>query len=249
MLIPGLVDRLEALKLTGMARALADLDATRPGADLSFEDRLTLMIDHEEAARSSRALRRRLQVAKLRYPQAAIEDVDFRRSRGLSRSSMLALARCEWIRTGYNLLITGKTGTGKTWLACAIGHRACREGYSVRYLRLPALFAMTTAARGDGTAPRLIERLGKVQLLILDDFGMYGMDGDQRRDLMEVVEERAQRRSTLVTSQLRVKHWHETFGDPTLADAMLDRLVHSSYRLDLDGDTMRSEKQPPELGA
>jgi DNA replication protein DnaC len=247
MLTHGLVERLSALKLHGMAQALEDIGASRAGAELSFEDRLTLMVDHEEAARAGRALRRRLQVAKLRYPQAAIEDVDFRHKRGLSRTSFFALARCEWIGSGYNLLLTGKTGLGKTWLACALGQRACREGYSVRYLRLPSLFEMMKAARGDGSAPRLVERLGKVQLLILDEFGLYPMDGDQRRDLMEVVEERAQRRSTLVTSQLKVEAWHQAFGDPTLADAVLDRLVHNAYRLELEGKTMRDEETPPEL--
>jgi DNA replication protein DnaC len=247
MLTPGLVERLSALKLHGMAQALEDIHNSTAGADLSFDDRLTLMIDHEEAARSSRALKRRLQVAKLRFPQAAVEDVDFRRKRGLSRSSFLALARCEWIRTGYNLLLTGKTGLGKTWLACALGQRACREGFSVRYLRLPRLFDMMKAARGDGTLPRLVERLGKAQLLILDDFGLYPMDCDQRRDLMEIAEERAQRRSTLVTSQLESKVWHQAFGDPTLADAVLDRLVHNAYRLELEGESMRADDCPPEL--
>jgi DNA replication protein DnaC len=247
MLTHGLVERLSALKLHGMAQALEDIGASRAGADLSFEDRLTLMIDHEEATRAGRALRRRLQVAKLRYPQAAIEEVDFRHKRGLSRSSFLALARCEWIGNGYNLLLTGKTGLGKTWLACALGQRACREGYSVRYLRLPSLFDMMKAARGDGSAPRLVERLGKIQLLILDELGLYPMDGDQRRDLMEIVEERAQRRSTLVTSQLKVEAWHQAFGDPTLADAVLDRLVHNAYRLELEGKTMRPDGCPPEL--
>ncbi len=205
------------------------------------------MIDHEEAVRASRALKRRLQVAKLRFPQAAVEDVNFRHKRNLSRSSFLALARCEWIRTGYNLLLTGKTGLGKTWLACALGQRACREGFSVRYLRLPRLFDMMKAARGDGTAPRLVERLGKVQLLILDDFGLYPMDSDQRRDLMEIVEERAKLRSTLLTSQLEVKVWHDAFGDPTLADAFLDRLVNNAYRLELEGESMRAADCPPEL--
>lgn len=248
MLIPGLIERLHALKLYGMARALADLDASRPGTDLSFEDRLTLMIDHEEAVRSDRALTRRRQVAKLRYPAAAIEEVDYRRKRvGLSRSSVLALARCEWIRSGYNLLITGGTGLGKTWLACAFGQRACRESYSVRYLRLPNLFTSMKMARADGSAPRLTERLGKVQLLILDEFLLYPMDQDQRRDLLEIIEERAQRHSTIVTSQLPVKAWHAAVGDPTLADALLDRLVHNAYRLELEGETMRGALTPPEL--
>lgn len=250
MLTPGLIDRLAALKLHGMARALEDLQAGTTADELSFEDRLTLMVDHEEAVRTNRALTRRLEVARLRYPAAAIEDVDFRHRRGLQRSSFLALARCEWVRSGYNLLLTGTTGLGKTWLACALGQRACREGYSVRYLRVPRLFEMMKAARGDGTGPQLVERLGKVQLLILDDFALYPMDAEQRRDLMEVVEERAQRRSTLVTSQVKVKAWHDAFGDPTLADAVLDRLVRNAYRLELDGgESKRGDLCPPELKA
>jgi DNA replication protein DnaC len=157
------------------------------------------------------------------------------------------LARCDWIRSAYNLLVTGKTGLGKSWLACALGQRACREGLTVRYLRVPTLLEMMKAGRGDGSAPRVIERLGKVQLLILDDFGIYPLDSDQRRDLMEIIEERAQRRSTIVTSQLDVDDWHRAFGDPTLADALLDRLVNSAYRLELEGESMRGDQRPPEL--
>lgn len=247
MLIPGLIERLSSLKLYGMAKAMEDIQNNPSAADLGFEDQLTLMIDHEEAIRANRSLQRRLAVAKLRFPDAAVEDVDFRHKRCLSRTSFFALARCDWVKTGYNLVLTGKTGLGKSWLACALGQRACREGFSVRYLRVPKLTDMMRAARGDGTAPRLIERLGKVQLLILDDFAMYPLDSDQRRDMMEIIEERAQRRSTIITSQLDVKDWHRAFGDPTLADALLDRFVNSAYRIELDGESMRSKQRPPEL--
>jgi len=247
MLTHGLVGRLTVLKLHGMAQALDDIDNSKAGADLSLEDCLTLMVDHEEAVRASRSLQRRLQVAKLKYPQAAIEDVDFRRKRGLARSSFLALARCEWISSNYNLLLTGKTGLGKTWLSCALGQRACREGYTVRYLRLPRLFDMMKAARGDGSAPRLLERLSKFQLLILDEFGLYPFTAEQRRDLMEIIEEREQLRSTIVASQLKVKDWHQAFGDSTLADSVLDRLLSRSYRLELEGESLRPDMCPPEL--
>lgn len=247
MLIPGLIERLQALRLRGMAQALEDIYRSKAATDLSFDDQLTLMVEHEEAVRGDRSLQRRLQIAKLRFPGAAVEDVDFRHKRGLRRTSFLALARCDWVKTGYNLIITGKTGLGKTWLACALGQRACRNGFTVRYLRVPKLLDLMHAARGDGTAPRLVERLGKVQLLILDDFAMYPLDGDQRRDLMEIVEERAERRSTILTSQLAVGDWHSAFGDPTLADALLDRLVNSAYRLELEGGSIREQQRPPEL--
>jgi len=247
MLISGLIERLTSLKLHGMAKALEDIQSNPSAADLDFEDGLTLMIDHEVAVRANRSLQRRLAIAQLRYPEAAVEDVDFRHKRRLNRTSFLALARCDWVSSGYNLILTGKTGLGKSWLACALGQRACREGFSVRYLRVPKLMDMMKAARGDGTAPRLIERLGKVQLLILDDFAMYPLGSDQRRDMMEIVEERAQRRSTIITSQLGVEDWHRAFGDPTLADALLDRFVNSAYRIGLDGESMRGSQRPPEL--
>lgn len=248
MLISGLIERLHQMKLLGMAKALEDIEAG-DHADLGFEDRLSLMVDQEEAARRTRALTRRLQAAKLRFPQAAVEDVDFRRKRNLNRTSFLALAQCEWIRSGYNLLITGPTGIGKTYLACALGRRACREGYSVRYLRLPRLFETLSAAHGDGTFLRVLERLGKVQLMILDEYGLYSHTSDQRRYLAELIEERAERHSTIMLSQLKVKEWHNALGEGTIADSILDRLVSAAYRIELEGKSVRDSKRPPELGS
>ena len=217
-------------------------------SELPFEQRLALLIQREMDWRDSKRLERLLKAARLKVSSACLEDIDWRASRGLSREVITSLAGGDWLRHGHNVLLTGATGCGKTWLACALGQRACREGYSVRYLRVPRLFEMMKAARGDGSGPQLVERLGKVQLLILDDFALYPMDAEQRRDLMEVVEERAQRRSTLVTSQVKVKTWHDAFGDPTLADAVLDRLVRNAYRLELDGgESKRGDLCPPEL--
>ena len=241
MLTAGLLERLRSLKLHGMARALEDLDATRPGAELSFEDRLTLMIDHEETERASRALRRRMQVAKLRCPEASVEEVDMRRRKGLSRSALMALARCEWIRAGHNVLLTGKTGVGKTWLACALGNQACRQGLSVRYLRLPTLLEQLRIAHGDGSYVRLMGQLLKTDLLILDDWGIQPLTRPQRNDLMEVIEDRHDRRSTLIASQLPIENWHDFIGEPTASDAICDRILHAAHRIVLRGPSKRPE--------
>lgn len=231
-------ERLLALRLTGMAKAFDD-QLRQPEIDkLSFEQRLGLMIDREVTERENRRLVTRLKFASLRQT-AVIEDIDLRASRGIDRSFLAKLVDGDWIGRKQNLLITGATGTGKSWIACALGHKACRDNRSVLYHRLPRLFEALALARGDGRYARLLKALSRVELLILDDWGLAPLTGEQRRDLLEVVDDRHQRGATIITSQVPVEHWHEVIADPTIADAVLDRLVHNAHRLELKGDSMR----------
>ena len=246
MLLQQTRDRLRSLKLAGMLDAL-DQQLEQPHThDLSFEERLSLLVEREAIHRENRRLARLLSVAKLRE-SACIEDIDYAHPRGLSKSKMASLAQLDWLGTAMNLCITGKTGCGKTWLACAFGNQACRRGHSTRYVRLPQLLEQLRISRGDGTYVRLMAQLRKTELLVLDDWGMQPLEATQRQDLMEVIEDRHGRHSTLVTSQLPVKHWHDYIGEATLADAILDRLVHGSHRLELKGGSMRKARADAEL--
>lgn len=232
------IEQLQQMKLSGMIQALEQQYAQPETHDLSFDERLALLVERELLYRENRRLNRLLKGAKLRV-QACMEEMDYRHPRGLERSTMAQLASCEWIRSGHNLCITGPTGCGKTWIACAMGNQACRQGLSTLYLRLPTLFEQLRIAHGDGSWPRLMNRLLKTELLILDDWGIHKITAAQRQDLMEVIEDRHGRRSTLITSQLPTEHWHEYIGDATLADAILDRLLHGSHRINLRGESMR----------
>ncbi len=238
MLNQHTLEQLHTLKLTGMLKALEQQQRQPQTHDLSFEQRLALLVEREILYRENRRLERLLKAAKLRL-QACIEDIDYRHARGLEKPRMAALAGCDWIRQSLNLCITGPTGCGKTWLACALGNQACRQGLSVRYLRLPNLFEQLRIAHGDGSYPRLMNQLLKMDLLILDDWGLPQITAAQRQDLMEVIEDRHGRRSTLITSQLPIEHWHDYIGEATLADAILDRLLHQAHRLNLCGESMR----------
>jgi DNA replication protein DnaC len=232
------IEKLQQLKLAAMARELAQQRAMPEAAALSFEERLGLLADCELTERDSRRLSLRLRSAKLRE-SAAIEDLDTRAPRGLDKALILLLVTCQWIAEHMNCLITGPTGIGKTWLACALAHKAAREGYSVLYARLPKLFTELDLGRADGRYPKLIKPLGRVDVLVLDDLAMAPMSDAHRRDLLEIIDDRYQRRSTIVTSQIPVKQWHAAIGEPTLADAILDRLVHNAYKIAMSGKSMR----------
>jgi DNA replication protein DnaC len=232
------LDKLQALRLTGMVKALSEQMHLPESADLSFEERLGLLVDRELTERSDRRLTARLRQAKLRL-SACLEDLNYRHPRGLEKSLMRTLASCQWVRERHNVLITGPTGIGKTWLACALGHQACREGYTALYLRLPRLLQELPIAKGDGRYPKLMASLAKTDLLILDDWGLAMLNDENRRDLLDLLEDRHDRRATIVTSQLPVEHWHEAIGHPTLADAILDRLIHNAYKITLKGESMR----------
>ena len=238
MLLQQTIDRLHEMKLTGMAQALEEQQGIPDMQDLSFDDRLALLLERESTARADRRLKRLLQLARLRL-QASVEDVDFRVRRGIDKSVFLRLAGCDWIRQNQVVLIVGATGTGKTYLSCALGLAACRQGLRVRYMRLPRLFNDLGIAKADGSYSKLLVSLSRVDLLILDDWGLAPMADRERRDLLEIVEDRYGRRATLVASQLPVEHWHELVGDPTFGDAILDRLLHQAHRISLKGTSMR----------
>lgn len=231
--------QLRELKLDGMADAFAELQARDDAGDLSHAEWLGLLIDREAASRATRKFQSRMRAAKLRHVGASIEDVDFRTPRKLDKALFKQLATGRWIEEHQNLLITGPCGVGKTWLACALGQKACRDGKSVLYHRLPRLFAELELAHGDGRFPRLFRQLVKADLLILDDWGPDRLTAGQRRDLMEIVEDRYGAGSTVITSQLPLDSWHAVIDEPTFADAILDRLVHNAYRLPLDGPSLR----------
>jgi DNA replication protein DnaC len=241
MLTHSTLDKLESLRLFGMANALREQMQMHDIEELAFEERMGLLVDREMTERENRRLKTRLKKAHLRH-KASVEDIDFRHPRGLDRSVVMQLTSCQWIEDHLNCLIVGPTGVGKSFLACALTQKACREGYTALYVRVPKLFQDLAIARGDGRYVKLFSSLAKMDLLALDDFGLRKLTEEQRHDLLELFEDRHGRRSTLITSQLDVEHWHEIIGDPTLADAILDRLVHSAYRMDLKGESMRKQQ-------
>ncbi len=244
------LDALKTLKLDGMADAFAELQAQDQAEDLEHAEWLALLLDREQANRNTKRFNTRLRTARLRHIGASIEDVDYRAPRKLDKALFQQLGMCTWIGEHRNLLVTGPCGIGKTWLACALGQSACRQDYTVLYKRVPRLFAELELAHGDGRFPRLFRSLVRADLLILDDWGPDRLNGSQRRDLMEIIEDRHGIGSTLITSQLPVDTWHEVIGEPTFADAILDRIVHNAHRLQLQGESLRKLKakhaaQPP----
>jgi DNA replication protein DnaC len=241
MLTHPTLDLLHELGLHGMAGGFKALNESAEAERLGHAEWLGLILDHEVTLRRQKRFEMRAKVAKLRQA-ASVEDVDYRAPRGLDRSLFLKLASCNWIRERRNLLITGRCGVGKSWLGCALGQRACREDLSVLYHRVPRLFAELELARNDSRYGRMLRAIARAKLLILDDWGPELLIGAQQRDLLEIVEDRYDAGSILITSQLPVDKWYEIIGNPTLADAILDRIVHNAYRIELTGESLRKPR-------
>lgn len=241
MLVHPTLDKLESLRLAGMVKAFKEQMEMADISDMTFEERLGLLADREAADRETRRLKTRLRKAKLRQ-NACIEDIDFRHPRGLDKSLITRLADCEWIKKHQNIIITGPTGVGKSYLACAFAQKACREGYTTVYQRISRLFEDLSLAKGDGRYIKMLTAFAKTDLLVLDDYGLAKLNQEQRHDLLEILEDRHGLKSMLVTSQLPLEHWHEQIGDPTLADAILDRLIHNAHKIHLKGGSMRKKK-------
>jgi len=241
MLIHPMLDKLQILRFFGMLSALEEQMKMPDIEKLSFDERFGLLIDREMIDRQNRRFKTRLRKAKLRQ-NACLEDIDFRYPRGLDKSLMLQLASGQWIKEANNLLIIGPTGVGKTYLACALAHKACQLDYSALYFRLPRLLQQLDIAKGDGRYGKLLKNFAKTNLLVIDDWGLKKLIKEQSHDLLEIFEDRHRLQSTLITSQLPVDHWHEIIGNPTLADAILDRLIHNAYRINLMGESMRKKK-------
>jgi hypothetical protein len=241
MLHQPTIEKLRSLKLTGMAEAFSD-QLKKPLPDLDFESRLGMLVDQEYLLRENRRLKKRLQQAKLQQ-SACIEDINYEKPRGLVKAKVMELSRSQWLKQHLNILVTGPTGCGKTYLACALAHRACLDGCTSRYYRLPRLWEELKIAKANGTYSQWLSQIAKIDLLILDDWGLVTPDIDRRQDLLEVLDDRYQKKSTIVTSQLPPTHWHEYLNDATLADAILDRLLHNAIRFELKGDSMRKNQK------
>jgi DNA replication protein DnaC len=235
------LDLLHELGLHGMAHDFRELAQNPEAGHLQHGEWLAILLEYEATLRRQKRFEARARTARLRHP-ASVEDIDYHAQRGLDRVLLLKLCGCDWIRQHRNLLVTGPTGIGKSWIACALGHKACRENLSVLYQRVPRLMAALALARGDGRYAKLLRSLARVNLLILDDWGPEPLGAEQRRDLLEIVEDRYDSGSLLITSQLPIARWYELIGDPTLADAILDRVIHNAYRIELSGDSLRKRR-------
>jgi DNA replication protein DnaC len=243
MLIQPILDKLGSLKLVGMREGLREQMDNPSCRKLSFEDRLGMLLDREWDLRQTRKQTRRMRVARFREA-AVIEDLDFSVSRGLDRSQVLALTQEDWIRQHLNVIITGPTGAGKTYLACGLGQSACRNGVSVRYFQISKLLQKINYARADGSSPKFFETLAKTQLLVIDDWLRNPLTESQTPDLLEILEDRYGRASTILATQIPVSAWHDRLGNPTLSDAVMDRIIHNAYRLELKGESMRKRRSP-----
>ena len=239
MLIQPTMQKLSALKLYGMANALQALMDNPESSALSFDEKIGIFVDQEATYRDNKRQTRLLNIARLRSTQACIEDIDYQHVRDLDKNFMLTLTVCDWIRRQQNLIFLGPTGIGKSYLACALGHQACRQGLSVRYFRVPRLFEMFRVAQGEGKYTRFLRELSKADLLILDDWGLEQLNKEERHDLLEVLEDRHMLKSTAITTQLPLHLWHQYIGEATIADAILDRLLTNAHKVELKGPSMR----------
>jgi DNA replication protein DnaC len=233
------IEKLNRLKLFGMTEALAEQLAGPIYQELSFEERLGMLVDRELTYRDNRRLKNLLKGAKLRHPNACLEEIDFRTPRGLSRDLLLSLAQNAWVAAKQNVIITGPTGSGKTFIACALANSACRDGMSAFYIRLPRLLQEMHIARADGSYGKLLTRFARIAVLVLDDWGLAKLTDRERRDLLEILEDRCSITSTIISSQLPQGSWHDIIGDPTIADAVLDRVIHNAHTIPLSGESMR----------
>jgi len=241
MLLEQTIEKMNAMKLFGMRDAMAEQTELSSYDSLSFEERIGMLIDREWIDRENRKLERRMKAAKLKIP-ASMEDIDYRASRGLDSSLMRSLADCRWVTSHSTVLIVGPTGTGKTYLSCALADQALRKGYSVLYFRAPRLFSALLMARADGSWPRFLAKLEKADVIVVDDWGLAPLTDGERRQFLEVLEDRHGSKATIMASQLPVASWHDVIGEPTVADAILDRLVHNAHRIELKGASMRKQR-------
>lgn len=242
MLTHPTLEKLTDLRLHGMAAAFDEQSQNNSYADLTFEERLGLMADREMLEKQNRLLKTRLNQAKLRFRNACMADINYKQKRGLDKSLVKSLGTCEWIRDKLNVIITGPTGIGKGYIACALGHSACMEGMKVLYSRSSRLIEDLSLAKGDGRYLKILNKLSKMDVLIIDDWGLSELDTQASQDFLEIFEDRYDNRSTIITSQIPIDNWHETIKNPTLADAILDRIVHNAYKIEMDGPSMRREK-------
>lgn len=244
MLNQQTIEKLHAMKLHGLADAFRAQLETTEASQLSFEERLALLVDQQWLWKENRALQRRLRAAHFKEG-AVIEDVNYQHPRGLDRKLVRTLCSSDWVRQHHNVLLLGPTGIGKSWLACALAQKACRDGFAVLHKRTSELFRELAVAHADGSIGRVLIRLSRIDVLLLDDFAMAPLKDSERRDFLEICDDRYQRRSLILTSQMPVAHWHEQIGDPTIADSILDRLIHNAYRIDLTGESLRKKKRRP----
>ena len=245
MMLHNTIAQLRTLKLDGLAAGLEEQLAQTGLTALSFEERIALLVDRETHHRNDRKLVRLLKQARLKYGQATLEDIDTRPSRGVDRRAVMSLALGDWVDSGHSVLITGATGSGKSWLACALAQYACRRGKSALYQRVPRLQEELRIRHGSGVFGKWLVQLAKIDVLLLDDWGMGAIDSATRSDLLEIIDDRAASKATIITSQLPIEHWHAWIGDATIADAILDRIMQRNHRFTLTGDSLRPEKPKP----